>query len=146
MAGELVVWFVDGIPAWGAGGLAQYPSNLPGRTQHGVAISMSSSEASLMHEIGHAFNLPHAWKDEFTDTPTTDKKDCTSEPCNAMTYCFDKRLPRGSCLGRTFSGQQAAEVRKWAAETPRSLVVAVRNAPPGDMHVTYTSNTEPEVD
>lgn len=144
-AGELVVWFVDAIPVWSAGGIAQYPSNFPGSFQHGIAISMSSSEASLVHEVGHAFNLPHAWKDGFTDTPTTDSKDCSSEPCNAMTYCFDRRLPRDSCLGKTFSKQQMGEVQKWASATPRNQVVVAKNVPPG-VFVEYTSNTEPEVD
>ncbi len=144
-AGEMVAWFVDGIPAWGAGGLAQYPSNLLGSFQHGIAISMSSSEASLMHEIGHAFNLPHAWKDGFTDTPTTGSADCSSEPCNAMTYCFDRRLPQGACLGETFSKQQVSEVQKWASAAPRNQVVVAKNVPPG-VFVTYTDNTEPEID
>lgn len=143
--GEMVVWFVDGIPAWNAGGIAQYPSNLPGAFQHGMAISMSSDRATLVHEVGHAFNLPHAWKDGFTDTLTTNSKDCANEPCNAMTYCFSKRLPQGPCLGKTFSRQQMSEVQKWASASPRNQVVVAKNVPPG-VFVTYTNNTEPEVD
>lgn len=145
-AGELVVWFVDGIPAWSASGIAQYPSNFPDKFQHGIAISMSSSESSIVHEIGHAFNLPHAWKDGFTDTPTTNSADCVSEPCNAMTYCFDRRLPQGTCLGKTLSKQQVSEVQKWASAVPRNQVVVAKNAPPGVFIMTYTNNTEPEVD
>jgi len=142
--GELIIWFVDSIPAWEAGGIAQYPSNSSG-FQHGIAISMSSSEASLIHEVGHAFNLPHAWKDSFDDTPTLSSTDCSSEPCNAMTYCFDRRLPQGSCLGKTFSRQQVGEVQKWASASPRNQVVLTKNVPPG-VFVIHTSNTEPEPD
>lgn len=143
--GEMVVWFVDGIPVWNAGGIAQYPSNLLGAWRHGIAVSILSDRATLIHEIGHAFNLQHAWKDGFTDTPTTDSKDCTSEPCNAMTYCFSNRIPRGECLGKTFSKQQMSEVQKWASASPRNQVVVAKNVPPG-VFVTYTNNTEPEVD
>lgn len=143
--GELVVWFVDSIPVWSAGGIAQKPSNAVGKYQHGIAISANSSEASLMHEVGHALNLSHTWSDSFTDTPTRDSKDCSTEPCNAMTYCFDQRLPRGACLGKTFSKQQVSEIQKWASAFPRSQVVTARNVPPGAV-LTYTENTSPEVD
>jgi len=143
--GEMVIWFVDSIPVWSAGGVAQKPSNVTGKYQHGLAISANSSEASLMHELGHAFNLSHTWSDSFTDTPTRDSKDCSSEPCNAMTYCFDKRLPKGACLGKTFSRQQVSEIQKWASAYPRNQVVAARNVPPGVV-VTYTDNMDPEVD
>jgi len=144
-SGEMVVWFVDSIPVWSAGGVAQKPSNVAGKYQHGLAISANSSEASLMHELGHAFNLSHTWSDSFTDTPTRDSKDCSSEPCNAMTYCFDKRLPKETCLGKTFSRQQVSEIQKWASAYPRNQVVVARNVPPGVV-VTYTDNTDPEVD
>jgi hypothetical protein len=144
-SGELVIWFVDKIPVWNAGGVAQYPSNAPGKYQHGIAIAYNSSEAALIHEVGHSFNLPHTWKDLFTDTPTTDKSDCTTEPCNAMTYCSDKRLPKGSCLGKTFSAQQISEIQKWASVFPRNQVVDAINVPPG-VFVTYTDNKEPQVD
>jgi hypothetical protein len=142
--GELVVWFVDRIPAWSAGGVAQKPSNAAGKYQHGVAISFVSSEASLLHELGHAFNLSHTWSDSLTDTPTKSSTDCATEPCNAMTYCFDQRLPKGRCLGRTFSRQQAAEAQRWAAASPRNQVVSAPNAPPGAAQ--RTGNTLPEID
>jgi len=143
--GEMIVWFVDSIPVWSAGGIAQRPSNAAGKYQHGLAMSVSSSEAALVHEMGHAFNLQHAWSDDFTDTPTKDSGDCSLEPCNAMTYCGDRRLPRGSCLGRTFSRQQVSEMQKWASAYPRNEVVSARNVPPGVV-VTYTGNIEPETD
>jgi len=144
--GELAVWFVDRIPAMSAGGISQKPSNAAGKYQHGVAISFTSSEAALLHELGHAFNLSHAWSDSLTDTPTKSSADCATEPCNAMTYCFDQRLPKGPCLGRTFSKQQAEEVQKWAAASPRNQVVSVSapKAPPGA--VQHTGNTLPEID
>lgn len=145
--GEMVVWFVDKIPVWSAGGVAQKPSNAAGKYQHGVAISFTSSEAALLHELGHAFNLSHAWDDSLTDTPTKNGTDCVTEPCNAMTYCFDQRLPKGRCLGKTFSKQQAAEVQKWAMASPRNQVVSapqVPQAPPGAAQL--TGNMLPEID
>lgn len=143
--GEMAVWFVDSIPVWSAAGVAQKPSNALGKYQHGTAISANSNETTLMHELGHAFNLSHTWSDQFTDTPTRYSKDCSTEPCNAMTYCLNQRLPSGRCLGRTFSKQQVAEVQKWANAYPRNQVVNAKNVPPGAV-VRYTNNTDPEID
>lgn len=144
--GELAVFFVDSIPVWSAGGVAMLPSNSPGRFQHGIAMAINSSQVALVHEVGHAFNLPHAWSDSFTDTPTRDSKDCTSDPCNAMSYCGDRRIPQGSCSGRTFSPQQMGEVAKWSIILPRKQVVVSKNVPPGISPGRYTDNKDPVVD
>lgn len=144
--GELAVFFVDSIPVWSAGGVAMLPSNSPGRFQHGIAMAINSSQVALVHEVGHAFNLPHSWSDSFTDTPTRDSKDCTSDPCNAMSYCGDRRIPQGSCFGNTFSPQQMGEVAKWSIFLPRKQVVVSKNVPPGVSPGRYTDNKDPVVD
>lgn len=144
---ELTIWLVDRLTKHGVGigGVAFYPSNLFGDHQHGIVVSIRSYDMAFVHEIGHAFNLPHAWKDWFTDTPTKDRYDCESDPCNAMAYCGDRRRPVDGCLGRTFSNQQIAEIRKWAQWWPRNDVVTVAN-PLLSGGPTYTGNTKPVIE
>ena len=144
--GELTIWLCDSLPVAGrAGGFAYYPSNLPGSIyQHGIFLAVGSYDTALAHEIGHALNLPHAWADGFTDTPTASNSDCASDPCNIMSYCGNQRRPTGNCLTRSFSDQQIAEVRKWSQLSPRNQVVRVVNPLLGARPI-YTTNTEPVI-
>ena len=144
---EMTVWLCDTLPvADRAGGFAYYPSNFPGSIyQHGIFLAVGSYDTALAHEIGHSLNLPHTWDDGFTDTPTANSGDCTSEPCNIMGYCGNQRRPAGGCLTRSFSDQQIAEVRKWSQYYPRNQVVKVVNPLFGAMPF-YTDNTDPVID
>ncbi len=144
---ELTVWLCDTLPvAEGAGGFAYYPSNFPGSIyQHGIFLGVGSYDTALAHEIGHSLNLPHAWDDPFTDTPTANSKDCTSDRCNMMGYCGNQRRPVSNCLTRSFSDQQIAEVRKWSQYSPRNQVIKVVNPLFGAMPF-YTNNTDPVIE
>ena len=127
---ELVIWFIDSFDNFreGVAGMANMPQNLEGRFQHGIFVAANiNTVVGVAHEIGHNFGLDHAWKDSLTDTPTRDSKDCVTNPCNYMAYCFSKSRPIGVCVNKSFSPQQIEIVRGFARIAPRSEVVTTRH-------------------
>lgn len=148
--GELAVFFVDSIDFAlmdRAGGMAAMPSNLPG-FNHGIAISATNRFTwhTLPHELGHSFNVPHPWEDNFTDTLQDYKEQgCEVQPCNVMNYCFRKYTTPG-CLAETLTPQQITEIRRWATRGPRTSVVECRFIPEDNVELEYTNSSGPVVD
>jgi len=133
----IVVYFVDklstGSTEWG--GVASLPSNMSG-FDHGVIISINSGLGVVGHELGHYFNLPHAWdnRDKYTDVFTENINDCVRSKCNIMNYCLQEQAS-SSCVGtQSISVTQKAEIELWMYSSNRiaaleQVGVAVRIVP-----------------
>lgn len=152
--GELAVFYVNSVTGVGGqnyGGLANYPSNLMFTIyQHGIVISKSSYDHATVHEVGHAFNLPHSWEHMFgvTDTVGTSPSDCGSfeKSCNVMSYCSDVAL--GSfCDGFLLTPNQKTVVTTWTRVYPRNQVVVAEDKnnsiKSSRLIFEYTANTQP---
>ncbi len=144
---ELIVFLVNSLSSVDGimyGGLANYPSNLFGSIyQHGVLLSSTSSNNALAHEIGHALNLYHTWKDKFSDTPSNDKRDCDTpiKMCNIMSYCR-RSIDCDPYL--KISKEQRDEARKWASSYPRNQVITKIEGQTNRIQILeYTKNIEP---
>ena len=127
---ELVIWFLDSFDNFkeGVAGMANMPQNIEGRLQHGIFVAANINKVvGVAHEMGHNFGLHHAWDDSLTDTPTRDSKDCVTNPCNYMAYCFSKSRPIGACVNKSFSPQQIEIVQGFSRIAPRSEVVTTRH-------------------
>ncbi len=105
--------------------MANLPQTRPeGILQHGVFVGLGiNSSIGVAHELGHSFGLHHAWDDHLTDTLTRNQDDCISDPCNSMSYCFNKSIPISSCANKSFSPQQIAVIQGFARTVPRNEVV-----------------------
>lgn len=127
---ELVIWFLDSFDnvMEGVGGMANMPQYPKGRVQHGIFVAANISKTTgVAHEIGHNFGLLHSWEDNLTDTPTQTSKDCVSDPCNYMGYCFARSRPVGNCVNKSFSLQQVEMIQNFARLAPRNEVVTTRH-------------------
>lgn len=116
------VFFVNTI-SWEEqkfGGLSSF-ANMPFGFQYGTTIAffkVNSHGSAVAHELGHAWNLRHAWEDKFTDTICSNKRDCNKNiKCNVMSYCH----PSTQCLSSPFfTAEQIKEIRLWAWSPSRS--------------------------
>lgn len=142
------VWFVNNIMLgdFEAAGVSNYPSNVPG-FNNGIALAANSQECwdLAAHELGHSFNLPHPWEDNFEDTLQTDiNQECSIQPCNIMNYCFPSFL---TCENEELlTKNQINEIRKWSVNGPRTKVVTTVAGIAVQKTVEYTNNTEPQID
>lgn len=114
----LPIWFVKRLTVNGAnmGGASSYPS-VP-LFNYTTVISRHSGLSTLAHEIGHLFNLPHAWEltDRFPESTYTTQETCHSQCNNLMSYCKF----RGADECESLWPSQVKEMRKWVFSSQRS--------------------------
>lgn len=104
--GELALFFVTRLTHFGGAiGVANFPPS------HGIAIANLPGAWVTVHELGHAFGLPHV----------EPLRDCGQNACRSMAYC---RATVPPCL-TVFTDAEAYTMRQWAGVYPRRRVVTI---------------------